>query len=433
MADTTNIQFYKDTRIVFETPNGEGKTAIGSADDTVQGFEIEYNLGVTGANEAFKISPLGINYTLGPTGATGSINYTTLLPRIAQVGSLLQSLETPPDATTLQVNKKILLTDGVSTGSIEISGVDTEIACSGDLILDPVGSINTNGSTLDMGSGEIHKCPLIHSQNNNDIIVEGLGTADVILKTGTVDRITVRDDGFLTFQGGMTYNNATNTLTATNFNGLVSNATNCVNSEKILVTTDNTNGNYYPTFVKTTGSDNKAFFIDTVSPMTYNPSTGVMSFPVPPICTTSATTANQMLNFNNFSSGPFTPTLESSGGAGAPSYVSADTGGRFIRINNLCIFQLEIRINGFGTLPAGDLTISLPVTVSASICASFTIGVVVGLAAAGAVDVMADADAGATAIALGIRRAITDTGVSALLRSDIATTFRVRISGSYFV
>ncbi len=426
MADTTNIQFYKDTRLVFETPNGEGKTAIGSADATVQGFEIEYNLSTT--PEAFKISPLGINYTSGAT------DDTTDLSRIAQVGSLLQSIETPPDATTLQVNKKILLTDGVSAGSIGISGSNTLIDTTGDLILDPVGSINTNGSTLDMGSGEIHKCPLIHSQNNNDIIVEGLGTADVILKTGTVDRITVRDDGFLTFQGGMTYDNATDTLTATNFNGLVSNATNCVNSERVLVTLDDTSGNYYPTFVKTTGSNNKPFFIDTASPLTYNPSTGVMSFPVPPICTTSATTANQMLNFNNFLIDSFTPALVSSSG-GTPTYNASTRVGRFTRINNLCIVQISIQLTGFNTMtdPSGNLTIPLPVAVSSSTSASFTIGAVANLAAAGAVDIMADADPSATAIALGIRRAITDTGVDPLLRDDISSTFLIRISGSYFV
>jgi hypothetical protein len=423
MADTTNIQFYKDTRLVFETPNGEAKTAIGSADATVQGFEIEYNLSTT--PEAFKISPLGINYTSGAT------DDTTDLSRIAQVGTLLQSLETPPDATTLQVNKKILLTDSITGGSIGISGTNTLIDTTGNLILNPVGNVDLSGNTLDMASGEIHKCPLIHSQTNNDIIVEGLGTADVVLKTGGTNRLTVRDDGFLTFQGGMTYNNATDTLTATNFNGLVSNATNCENSEKILVTLDNTNGNYYPTFVKTSGTSNKSFFIDTASPLTYNPSTGVMSFPVPPICTTSATTANQMLNFNNFLFESFTPTLVSSGG-GDPSYNATDTVGRFMRVNNLCIVQIAILLTGFGTLADGSLSIPLPVNVSSLTAASFTIGSVVGLTG-DTVDVMADANPSATAIALGIRRALDDPDVDPLLKSDITSTFLLRISGTYFV
>jgi len=425
MANNTNIQFYKDTRIVFETPNAEGKTAIGSADATVQGFEIEYNLLTT--PEAFKISPLGINYTSGAT------DDTTDLSRIAQVGTLLQSLETPPDATTLQVNKKILLTDSITSGSIGISGTNTLIDTTGNLILNPVGNVDLSGNTLDMGNGEIHKCPLIHSQTNNDIIVEGLGTADVILKTNSVNRLTISDTGTLTFQGGMTYNNATDTLTATNFNGLVSNATNCVNSEKILVTLDDTNGDYFPTFVKTTGTNNKSFFIDQAPRMTYNPSTGVMVFPVPPICTTSATSGDQLLNFNNFLLQSFTPTLVSSGG-GDPSYNATDTVGRFTRINRLCIVQIAILLTGFGSLADGSLTIPLPVAVAASTSASFTIGAVTNLASGGSfVDIMADADPSATAIALGIRRAIADTGVDSLLRDDISSTFLIRISGSYFV
>jgi len=257
MANNTNIQFYTDTRTVFTTSDLTGKTAIGSADATVQGFEIEYNLLTT--PEAFKISPLGVNYT------DGVINDTTPLPRIAQVGSLIQSLETPPDATTLQVDKRILLTDGVSSSSIGISGTDTLIDATNNLVLDPVGGlVDLSGNTLDMGSGEIHQCQLIHSLFNNNITVEGRGTGDVILKTNSVNRLTISDTGTLSFQGasgGMSYNNGTNTLTVTNLTGLASNSTSSVNSTNLLVTADNTSGTYYPTFVKTAGSGNKPFAI----------------------------------------------------------------------------------------------------------------------------------------------------------------------------
>jgi hypothetical protein len=47
------------TGTVFSTSNEAGRTAIGSADATVKGFEIEYNL-LTNPEE-FKISPLRIN------------------------------------------------------------------------------------------------------------------------------------------------------------------------------------------------------------------------------------------------------------------------------------------------------------------------------------------------------------------------------------
>ena len=73
------------------------------------------------------------------------------------------------------------------------------ITATGDLTLNPVGSINCNGKTIDMTGGEIHKCPLIHSQNNNNIVVEALGTGDIVLKTNGVDRVTVADNGIATF------------------------------------------------------------------------------------------------------------------------------------------------------------------------------------------------------------------------------------------
>jgi hypothetical protein len=432
MANNTNIQFYTDTRTVFTTSDLTGKTAIGSADATVQGFEIEYDL-LTPTPKAFKISPLGVNYT------DGVINDTTPLPRIAQVDSLIQSLETPPDATTLQVDKRILLTDGVSSSSIGISGTDTLIDASNNLILDPVGGVvDLSGNTLDMGSGEIHQCQLIHSLFNNNITVEGRGTGDVILKTNSVNRLTISDTGTLTFQGasgGMSYNNGTNTLTVTNLTGLASNSTSSVNSTNLLVTADNTSGTYYPTFVKTAGSGNKPFFIDTASPMTYNPSTGVMLFPQPPTCAVSATTANQLLNFNNFIIGNSPPTLISSGG-GTVSY-DAIRLGRSIRINNICIYSLELRATNIATLNAGNLSISLPFDVSSEVTATLAVGFVSGLAAAGAVEITASADAGAVGATRGvdlyIRKAITDTASVNLTKADIATNFRVRISGSYFV
>jgi hypothetical protein len=73
------------------------------------------------------------------------------------------------------------------------------ITATGDLTLNPVGNINCNGKTIDMTGGEIHKCPLIHSQNNNNIVVEGRGTGDIILKTNGINRVTIADNGVSTF------------------------------------------------------------------------------------------------------------------------------------------------------------------------------------------------------------------------------------------
>ena len=43
-----------------------------------------------------------------------------------------------------------------------------QITSSGDLLLNPIGSVDCNGRVLNMTNGEIHNVPLIHSQNNMD-------------------------------------------------------------------------------------------------------------------------------------------------------------------------------------------------------------------------------------------------------------------------
>ena len=255
MADT-NIQFYTDTRTVFKTSDNTSKVAIGSADGTTQGFEIAYDLLTT--QKEFKISKNGVNYTSGIT------NDTTSLPRLALTGTLLQSLEVPPNPTTLEVNKTLLLTDNISTGSIGIVGTTTQVDASGDLVLNPVGSISANGKTLDMTNGEIHKCPLIHGPNNTDMYVEAKGTGDLILETNGINRLTIADTGIMTFQGGMSYNNTTNTLTATNFTGTAS---------KGLIADENSGSIYYPVF--TAGIGSQSLLVDSsTGPFQIIPSTG---------------------------------------------------------------------------------------------------------------------------------------------------------------
>lgn len=98
-------------------------------------------------------------------------------------------------------NLSQVLTVGNSAGANDIDvnnndllNVDT-ITATGDLSLNPVGSINCNGQTIDMSGGEIHKIPLIHSENNVDLVIEGKGTADLVFKTNNVNRLFITDAG----------------------------------------------------------------------------------------------------------------------------------------------------------------------------------------------------------------------------------------------
>jgi hypothetical protein len=72
-------------------------------------------------------------------------------------------------------------------GQLEITGTQALRITSNGVIM--------NGETLDMTNGEIHKVPLIHGPNNQDLVIEGKGTGDVVLKTNNVNRIAIADNG----------------------------------------------------------------------------------------------------------------------------------------------------------------------------------------------------------------------------------------------
>ena len=143
IMDNTNIQFYTDTRAVYSTLDEDSKIAIGSASGTVEGFELLYD-NLTTPKE-FKISKLGINFD------DGVVNNTTSLSRIAEVQTLLQAVETPPNATTFQIDNTLLLTDGTNNTSFDVNGVDLDITTSG------TGHVNFN---------RLPECSVVPTTNN---------------------------------------------------------------------------------------------------------------------------------------------------------------------------------------------------------------------------------------------------------------------------
>lgn len=97
-----------------------------------------------------------------------------------------------------------VLAAGNSAGAndIDMNGNDilnvNAITSAGDLFLNPVGSIDCAGNTINMTGGEIHNIPLMHSQNSVDLTIEGKGTADLVFKTNNVDRLKITDAGIFT-------------------------------------------------------------------------------------------------------------------------------------------------------------------------------------------------------------------------------------------
>ena len=74
----------------------------------------------------------------------------------------------------------------------------SSITASGDLVLNPVGSIDCNGQTIDLTGGRLHNCDHIEGQNNNDLDIEAKGTGDILLETNNVIRLRITDAGIFT-------------------------------------------------------------------------------------------------------------------------------------------------------------------------------------------------------------------------------------------
>jgi hypothetical protein len=156
--------------------------------------------------------------------------------------------------------------------------------------------------------------------------------------------------------------------------------------------------------------------------------TGLCTFQTVPICTTSATTTNQLANFNNFAETSFTPVLAGTGGSAA-TYSSR--GGRFTRINNVCFFQAFITLSAVNI--TGSLNVSLPVA-TGSIGASFSIGSINGLNGSNYNSFFLESTSTASSIAnIKCRTALGDVNVSNLTAGQITASFSIRYGGSYIV
>lgn len=99
----------------------------------------------------------------------------------------------------------------------------------------------------------------------------------------------------------LTYVPSTSTLTATNFSGTATNANN------LVMASDNTPGSYYIPFSKTSAGTNPLYVDDFTSPLTYNPSSGLMSAlffsgdAILPLSQNTATFAGTTLSFSGAS------------------------------------------------------------------------------------------------------------------------------------
>jgi hypothetical protein len=74
---------------------------------------------------------------------------------------------------------------------------------------------------------------------------------------------------------GISCNPSTNTITATTFSGSLSG--NSSSASSVSITSDNTSGTYFPTFVKSLSSNSTVYVDNATGPLTYDPSIGVLT------------------------------------------------------------------------------------------------------------------------------------------------------------
>jgi len=155
----------------------------------------------TSANPIVKLqSPLSSTLNMGSQSITDSVSSTGTSGQVLSAGAGGLTLWTTiPTPTTEDLANTLLA--GNSAGATDIDLNDNtllkcaEITSTTNLLLNPTGSIDANGKT-------ISNCPLIQSQNNNDIDIEAIGTGNVVLKTFNTDRLIINDTGEWTINGG---------------------------------------------------------------------------------------------------------------------------------------------------------------------------------------------------------------------------------------
>lgn len=189
-------------------------------------------------------------------------------------------------------NNDITNADQITCSQLNYTTLNPPISSAGTLsqVL-TAGNVATNSISLDnagVGTNQITLLPNFFSNSPRINLTDGT-TTNSITELGYTTRNSVQNIAhYLNFSdssstgvgaiqktAGLSCNPSTNTITATTFIGdLTGNASSATTATNVTTTSDNTSGNYYIPFSKTTAGTSTALFLDDVTgPLTYNPST----------------------------------------------------------------------------------------------------------------------------------------------------------------
>lgn len=224
---TVDTQVTKSSSGYVEIINSEMQCTLGIQ---ISGSNITIingnkNVAVSVSNASAQVIIKGCNSVVTPSASAGNLAIVDcIVTALGGNGITITGVST----TLTLLNSQVLVTSGNNVAPISVAGIYTiintiydkpsstltgtstnsidyfqfinvdQITASGNLVLNPVGSIDCNGKTIDMTGGEIHKVPLIHSQNNVDLTIEAKGTADLVFKTNNVNRLKITDTGGFT-------------------------------------------------------------------------------------------------------------------------------------------------------------------------------------------------------------------------------------------
>ena len=243
----------------------------------------------------------------------------------------------------------IALTDS-STNSI------TSVPLSNTIRLTSLSGVYVNTTSLDNGDGTIYGTA---SKASTIAITDSSSLVDTYYPTfvsGSGEGLTLRNDSDLT------YNPSTNTLSAVNFNGTISTATNATNATNTYVQTTTDSVNHYLNF-SANAVDGYAAILKNPTTLTCNPATSTITATTFSGNATTATTATNATNVNITSDGATTtacyvPFVKTIGTGNKPLFID-DTAPTFTFTPNIGqVSCTSSRANTFLSGTGSDLTIT---------------------------------------------------------------------------
>ena len=367
---------------------------------------------------------IGFTGQRGDTGASGQIGFTGQrgdTGASGQIGFTGQKGDTGPTGTSNPNADAINITDintnstfyptfvSATTGNLRIY-VDTTLTYNPFYDTLTTGTENLSGNLNFTGSGNRITADFSTATITNRTHFQ-TSTTNAATSVGAIPNGTSTTATFLVSSNS----NPTNT---SSFNLSTDGTTNFLNSST------NGTGTLLPIEIRM--NSNPAMSINISS---------ICNFNNVPTCSTSASTTNQLVNWNNFTSPiSYDPVLQDSGGNKLNSGNYTTRVGRYIQIGNLVWVQVHIKISAKGGLDGNgnEIQITLPRTASniTDLSETLSIGVISGMST-NIVTAFGFISTGKNYLEVIIKTSAS-TGTSPATVGDISTSFQIKVGGFYF-